>query len=72
MVSVVIGASKAPVLRLLGEGWPKLPSSLYVMRNISVESSIMVCCEVDAPRQVEPTKVVPSSPLLGERLRLPN
>jgi hypothetical protein len=64
-VVVVVGVSEAPVLRLLGEGWPKLPSLLDAVRNSSVESSIMARCEVDAPRQVEPTKAAPSSPLLG-------
>jgi hypothetical protein len=33
--------SSPPVSRLLGEGRPKLPSPLDVMRNYSIESSIM-------------------------------
>jgi hypothetical protein len=57
------------VLRPLGEGWSKLPSLPDAMRNSSVESLIMACRGVDAPLRVEPTKVAPSSPLLGERLR---
>jgi hypothetical protein len=69
-IVVVAGASEAPMLRL-GERWSKLPSPLDTMRNSSVESLIMARCGVDAPWQVEPTKAVPSSPLLGERLRLP-
>jgi hypothetical protein len=48
-VVVVAGVSEAHVLRLLGEGWLKLPSPLDAMRNSSVESSIVACCGVDAP-----------------------
>jgi hypothetical protein len=65
------GSEQSPVLLLLGEGGPKLPSPLDIVRNSSTESSIMARRGVDAPLQVEPTKVVPSSPLLGERLRPP-
>jgi hypothetical protein len=61
-VVVVVGASETPVLRLLGERWPKLPSLLDTMRNSSVESPIVAHCRVDAPRWVEPTKVAPLSP----------
>jgi hypothetical protein len=42
---VVAGASEAPVLRLLGEGWSKLPSPINTMRNSLVESSIMATAE---------------------------
>jgi hypothetical protein len=52
----------------LGEGWPKLPSPLDVVRNSSVESSIVAHCGVDAPLRVEPMKMAPSLPLLGDRL----
>jgi hypothetical protein len=38
---VVTGVSEAPVPRLLGQGRPKLPSPLVVVRNSSMESSIM-------------------------------
>jgi hypothetical protein len=68
-VVVVAGASEDSALCLLGEGRLKLPSPLDVVRNSSVESSIMARCGVDAPQQVEPTKAAPSSPLSGERLR---
>jgi hypothetical protein len=39
------------------------------VRNLSVESSMVAHCVVDATLQVEPMKAVPSLPLLGERLR---
>jgi hypothetical protein len=45
----VLGAGEAPVLRLLGEGRPKLPSPLDVVRNSSAVSSIMARCGVGAP-----------------------
>jgi hypothetical protein len=48
-VVVVAGANEAPVLRRLGEGWPRLPFLLDAVRNSSVESSIMALCGVDAP-----------------------
>jgi hypothetical protein len=70
-VVVVAGANEALVLHHLGEGWSMLPCPLDTVRNSSVESSIMAHYGVDAPLRVEPTKVVPSSPLLGERLRPP-
>jgi hypothetical protein len=65
------GGKLAPMLRHLGEGWSKIPSPLDVVRNSSVESSIVASCGVDAPQRVEPTKMAPSLPLLGDRLRLP-
>jgi hypothetical protein len=43
---VLVGANEPPVLRRLGEGWPKLPSLLDAMRNSSVESSILAHCGV--------------------------
>jgi hypothetical protein len=49
-VVVVAGANEAPVLRRLGEGWPKLLSSLDAMRNSLVESSMVAYSGVDAPR----------------------
>jgi hypothetical protein len=64
-----MGAGKAPVLCLLGEGRPKPPSPLDAVRNSSVESSIMAQCGDGVPLQFEPMKVVPESPLLGERVR---
>jgi hypothetical protein len=70
-VVVVAGANESLVLRCLGEGWSKLPSSLDAMRNPSVESSILARCEIDAWLRVEPMKVAPLLPLLGERLRPP-
>jgi hypothetical protein len=70
-VAVVVAANWAPMLHHLGEGWPKLPSPLDVVRNSLVESSIVARCGVDAPQRVEPTKMAPSLPLLGDRLRLP-
>jgi hypothetical protein len=48
-VVVVAGANEALVVRCLGEVWLKLPSTLDVMRNSSVESSIVAHCGVDAP-----------------------
>jgi hypothetical protein len=45
---VVMGASEAPMLRLLVEGRPKLPTSLGAMRNSLVESTIMARHVVDA------------------------
>jgi hypothetical protein len=68
-VVVVVEASEAPMLCLLGERWPKLPFPLEAMRNSSVASSIVAHYGVDAPQHVEPTKAMPSSPFLGERLR---
>jgi hypothetical protein len=68
-VAIAVEANGPPVLHRLGEGWPKLPSPLDVVRNSSVESSIVVSCGVDAPLRVEPTKTVPSLPLPGDRLR---
>jgi hypothetical protein len=38
---VVVGANEPPVLRHLGEGWLKLPSLLDIVRNSSMESSIV-------------------------------
>jgi hypothetical protein len=70
-VVVVAGVIETHVLHHLGERWPKLPSPLDAMRNSSVESSIMARYGIDAPVQVQPTMAVPSSPLLGERLRSP-
>jgi hypothetical protein len=64
-VVVVVGANEAPVLRRLGEGWPKLPSPLDTLRNYSTVAHYVV----DTPPQFEPTKTVPSLPLLGDRLR---
>jgi hypothetical protein len=63
--------SSPPVSRLLGEGRPKLPSPLDVMRNYSIESSIMAHHGDGVPLRVELMKVAPASPLLGERLRSP-
>jgi hypothetical protein len=70
---VAVGANEPPppVLRHLGEGWLKLPSLLDDVRNSSVESSFMARYGVDAPLQVELTKMTPSLPLLVERLRPP-
>jgi hypothetical protein len=70
-VVVVVGANEAPVLCRLGEGWSKLLSPLDAGRNSSVESSTKAPCGVDALLRVEPTKMAPSLPLLGDRLRLP-
>jgi hypothetical protein len=66
---VVTGVSEAPMSCFLGEGRLKLPSPLDVVRNSSVESSIMARRGVDAPLQVEPMKATLVAPLLGERLR---
>jgi hypothetical protein len=80
-VVVVVGASGAPVLHHLEERWPKLPSPLNAMRNSLGESSIVAHCGVDAPLRGEPTKMVPSLPLLrdaqatkviGDELKVPN
>jgi hypothetical protein len=80
-VAVVVEANGAPVLRRLGEGWQKLPPPLDAMRNSSAESSIVAHCGVDAPLRGEPTKMVPSLPLLrdaqatkviGDELKVPN
>jgi hypothetical protein len=70
-VVATMGAGRVPVPHLLGEGRPKLQSPLDVMRNSSVESSIMARRGVGAPLRVEPMKMTPASPLLGERLRPP-
>jgi hypothetical protein len=48
-VAVAVGANRALVLHCLREGWPKLPSSLVVVRSSSVEPSIVARCGVDAP-----------------------
>jgi hypothetical protein len=56
--------------RLLGEGRAK-PPPLDAMRNSSVESSIMAYHGDSVPLRVEPMKVVPELPLLGERLKPP-
>jgi hypothetical protein len=53
-VVVEAGASEAPELCLEEEKLPKLPSPLDIVRNSTVESSIMARCGVDAPQQVEP------------------
>jgi hypothetical protein len=66
-----MGASEAPVPRLLGEGRMMLPSPLGVVRNFSVEFPIMAYHGVDTPLQDEPMKVASVSALLGERLRPP-
>jgi hypothetical protein len=68
---VVTGVSEVPMSCFLGEGRLKLPSPLKVMRNSSVESSIMARRGVDAPLRVEPMKAALVAPLLGERLRPP-
>jgi hypothetical protein len=52
-------------------GGGELPSQLHAVRNSSVESSIMAHHGVDVLLHVEPMKVAPASPLLGERLRPP-
>jgi hypothetical protein len=67
---VVAGASEALMLCLLGEGRLMVPSPHDAMRKSLVETSIMAHHRVDAPPQVDPVKGAPSSPLLGERLRL--
>jgi hypothetical protein len=64
-VVVVAGANEAHMLRLLGEGWPKLPSPLDAMRYSSMGSSIVARCGVDAPLRVKPTKSEPPSPALA-------
>jgi hypothetical protein len=68
-VAAVVVANEAPMLRRLGEGWPRLPCPLDAVRNSSVESSTMARCGVDALLRVEPTKMVPSLLDLGDRLR---
>jgi hypothetical protein len=65
---VAARAGGAPVPRLLGEGRPKPLSPHDIMRNSSMESSIMAYCRDEATLRVEAMKVVPESPLLGERL----
>jgi hypothetical protein len=64
-----MGASGALMSCLLGEQRPKPPSPLDTVRNSSVETSIMAHRGDGAPVRVEPMKVVPESPLLGETLR---
>jgi hypothetical protein len=66
---VVVGVSEAPTPRLLGEGRTKLLSPLDTVKNSIAVSSIMACRGVDALLRVEPMKMVPLSPILGERLR---
>jgi hypothetical protein len=68
---VVTGTSEANMSHLLGEGRLKTPSLLEVVRNFSIESSIMAHCGDEAQLWVEPMEVVPESPLMRERLRLP-
>jgi hypothetical protein len=67
------GSRQRPRATHLGRGvWGgELPSPLHAMRNSSVESSIMAHHGVDVLLHVEPMKVAPASPLLGERLRPP-
>jgi hypothetical protein len=65
---VVTGVGGAPMPHLLKEGRPKLPSLLDVMRISSVESSIMAHHGANASLQIEPMKVAPASPLVGEGL----
>jgi hypothetical protein len=68
---VVMGAGRAPVLGLLGEGRPEPHPPLEAMWNSSVESSIVVCCGDGGLLRVEPMNAMAESLLLGERLRLP-
>jgi hypothetical protein len=69
-VAVVVGENDALMLRRLVEGRPRLPSLLDVVRNSSVESTV-ARYEVDTPLRVEPAKMAPLLPLLGDRLRPP-
>jgi hypothetical protein len=51
--------------------WRKGGRSFFPARrseNSSVESLIVARCVVDAPLRVEPTKMAPSLPLIGDRL----
>jgi hypothetical protein len=48
-VAVVVGANEAPMMCYLGEGWLKLLSPLDIVRNSSMESSIVAHCGADAP-----------------------
>jgi hypothetical protein len=51
--------------------WRKGGHSFFPARrseNSSVESSIVARCGVDAPLRVEPTKIAPLLPLMGDRL----
>jgi hypothetical protein len=68
-VAVVVEANGAPMLCHQGEGWLKLSSPLNAVRNSSMESLIVAHYGVDAPLQVEPTKMAPLLPPLGDRLR---
>jgi hypothetical protein len=62
-----MGVGGAPVSCLLEEGRPSLLKAVY---NSLVESSIMAYSGDGGPPRVEPTKVLPESFLLGEKLRL--
>jgi hypothetical protein len=67
-VTVVVGASGAPMLCRLRERWSKLSFPLDAMRKSLGDSSIIAHCGVEALLRVETLKMAPSSPLLGERL----
>jgi hypothetical protein len=56
---VMTGAGEANMSHLLGEGRLKTPSLLEVVRNFSIESSIMAHRGDEAPLRVEPMKAVP-------------
>jgi hypothetical protein len=66
---VVVGAVKAPVPCLLGEGRSTLPSSSKAMGNPSVESLIMAHVGNGGPLQVEPMTAATILSPMGERLR---
>jgi hypothetical protein len=68
---VAMGVGRAPMPHLLGEGRPKPPTPLDVVRNSSVESSIMAQYGDGVPLQLEPMKAAPELPHLGERVRQP-
>jgi hypothetical protein len=55
-VAVVVGANEAPVLCRLGEGWPRLPSLIDIVRNSSMESLTVAHYRVDAHCELSPRK----------------
>jgi hypothetical protein len=67
---VVMGASKAPVPRLLGEGRPKPLSPLNAVRNSSAKSSIMENHIDEAPQWVDPLEAQ-TAEIVGDELKVP-
>jgi hypothetical protein len=66
---VVVGAGKAPVPLLLGEGRSILPSPSEAVWNSSVESPIMAHNGDDGPPRAEPMTMASKPSPMGEMLK---